>query len=170
VPKQYGQACPVAKTLEIVGDRWTLLLVRDLLSGTRRFQDLESSLSGIAPNILSDRLKLMEENGLVSRRLYSDHPPRAEYTLTEKGRALGTVVGALAYWGSQHVYKRAKLVHTECGHPVKLGYHCPECGDRVRGGAVAIHPPRAAARPREAAPATAPRRRGAAKRASRSSK
>ena len=152
--KQYGQACPVAKTLDVVGDRWTLLLVRDLLGGTRRFQDLETSLEGIAPNILSDRLKLMEENGLVTRRLYSDHPPRAEYTLTEKGRGLGMVIGALAYWGSQHVHRRTKLVSTECGHPVKLGYHCPECGDRVPGGAVAIHPPRSS---RSRAPSRAKR-------------
>ena len=78
MPKRYGQPCPVAKTLELIGDRWTLLLVRDLLPGTRRFQDLLTSLSGIAPNILSDRLKLMEEHGLVSRRLYSEHPPRAD--------------------------------------------------------------------------------------------
>ena len=77
MPKRYGQSCPVAKTLELIGDRWTLLIVRDLLPGTRRFQDLLSSLSGIAPNILSDRLKLMEEHALVSRRLYSEHPPRA---------------------------------------------------------------------------------------------
>jgi DNA-binding HxlR family transcriptional regulator len=170
VPKRYGQACPVAKTLEIVGDRWTLLLVRDLLGGTRRFQDLEASLEGIAPNILSDRLKLMEENDLVTRRLYSDHPPRAEYTLTEKGRGLGMVVGALAYWGSQHVYKRAKLVSTECGHPVKLGYHCAECGERVSGGAVTVHPPRAAARASAKPRSKGPRAASGAKRITRSSK
>ena len=100
MPKRYGQSCPVAKTLELIGDRWTLLIVRDLLPGTRRFQDLLSSLSGIAPNILSDRLKLMEEHALVSRRLYSEHPPRAEYELTAKGKELGVIVGALAAWGS----------------------------------------------------------------------
>ena len=81
--KKYGQACPVAKALELVGDRWTLLVVRDLLPGTRRFQDLLDSLPGLAPNILSDRLKLMEEHRLVTRHLYSDHPPRARYELTE---------------------------------------------------------------------------------------
>src|SRR5215470_14774156 len=89
VPKRYGQACPVARSLEIVGDRWTLLLVRDLLGGTRRFQDLSSSQPGIAPNILSDRLKLMERHGLVERELYSEHPPRAQYTLTPRGQDLG---------------------------------------------------------------------------------
>src|SRR5262245_16196181 len=105
MPKRYGQSCPVAKTLELVGDLWTLLIVRDLLRGTQRFQDLLESLAGIAPNILSDRLKLMEQHALVSRRLYSEHPPRAEYELTAKGRELAVVVGALAAWGSRHVEK-----------------------------------------------------------------
>src|SRR5262247_483505 len=138
MPKRYGQSCPVAKTLEVIGDRWTLLVVRDLLPGTRRFQDLLESLSGIAPNILSDRLRLMEEHGLVSRRMYSEHPPRAEYELTPKGKELGVIVGALAAWGSRHVHKRTELVHTGCGHPVKLGYFCPDCGERVRGAEVRL--------------------------------
>jgi DNA-binding HxlR family transcriptional regulator len=138
VPKNYRQPCPVAKTLELIGDRWTLLVVRDLLAGTRRFQDLLESLPGIAPNILSDRLKLMESGGLVARRLYSDHPPRAEYTLTDKGRELGVVVGALASWGTRHVYRRAELVHEGCGKPVRLGYFCPDCGERVRGAEVRL--------------------------------
>jgi len=138
VPKRYNQSCPVAKTLEVIGDRWTLLVVRDLLSGARRFQDLLGTLPGIAPNILSVRLKLMEEHGLITRRFYSDHPPRAEYALTDKGRELGTVVGALAAWGGRHVYKRAKLVHAECGHPVAVGYYCPDCGEGVRGADVTV--------------------------------
>src|SRR6266542_2261651 len=109
MPKIYGQRCPVAKTLEVVGDRWTLLVVRDLLGGPRRFRDLQAGLPGLAPNILSERLKLMEEHGLVGRRFYSDHPPRAEYELTEKGKELGVVVGALAAWGSCHVDKGERV-------------------------------------------------------------
>ena len=136
--KIYGQRCPVAKALELVGDRWTLLLVRDLLGGTRRFQDLEASLPGIAPNILSDRLKLMEKHRLVRRRFYSDHPPRAEYALTDKGRELGTVVGALAAWGSRHVYKGARLVHADSGKEVRLGYFRADTGKRVPGSAVRV--------------------------------
>jgi len=138
MPKVYGQRCPVAKTLELVGDRWTLLLVRDLLGGTRRFQDLEASLPGIAPNILSDRLKLMEEHRLVRRRFYSDHPPRAEYALTDKGRDLGTVVGALAAWGSRHVYKGARLIDADSGKEVRLGYFRADTGKRVPGSAVRV--------------------------------
>jgi DNA-binding HxlR family transcriptional regulator len=138
MPKRYNQPCPVAKTLEVVGDHWTLLVVRDLLGGTRRFQDLVASLPGIAPNILSDRLKLMEHHGLVARRLYSNHPPRAEYTLTDKGRELGTVIGALASWGSRHVYKGVRLVHAGCGHPVRLHFYCPDWEEPVRGTGVCL--------------------------------
>jgi DNA-binding HxlR family transcriptional regulator len=136
--KRYGQACPVAKSLDVVGDRWTLLLVRDLLRGPQRFQDLQAGLPGIAPNILSDRLKLMEEHALVTRRLYSDHPPRAEYTLTDRGRELGIVVGALATWGARHVHRASALVHDECGHPVEVKYYCRRCDSRVRGAAVRL--------------------------------
>jgi DNA-binding HxlR family transcriptional regulator len=126
MPKRYDQACPVAKSLELIGDRWTLLIVRDLLHGACRFQDLQASLKGIAPTVLSDRLKLMEEHGLAERRFYSNHPPRAEYLLTDKGRELGVVVGALA------------LVHADCEQPVQMGYYCPHCDQRVRGTAVQV--------------------------------
>src|SRR5439155_17835453 len=138
MPKRYGQACPVAKSLEVVGDRWTLLLVRDLLPGPRRFQDLQQSLAGIPPNILSGRLKVMEEHGMVARRFYSEHPPRAEYVLTDKGRELGFVIGALAAWGSRHVHREAAVVSGDCGHEVELRYFCPTCAKRVRGSTVTV--------------------------------
>jgi DNA-binding HxlR family transcriptional regulator len=128
----------VAKSLEVIGDRWTLLVVRDLLRGTQRFRDLLGSLPGIAPNILSARLKLMEEHGLIGRTLYSDHPPRAEYALTERGRELGMVVGALAAWGGRHVHRETRLVHAGCGHPVSVGYYCPDCKEGVRGADVTV--------------------------------
>jgi DNA-binding HxlR family transcriptional regulator len=165
--KRYGQACPVAKSLEFLGERWTLLIVRDLLPGARRFQDLQASLTGIAPNVLSERLKTMEEHALVERRFYSDHPPRAEYTLTERGRGLGLVVGALAHWGSRHVHRTTALVHEPCGASVDMGYFCSGCGARVRGAEVKLtRTPRRAgarttarsrARQRRAGPATTAR-------------
>lgn len=136
--KQYRQSCPVAKTLELVGERWTLLLVRDLLGGPRRFQDLQTSLPGIAPALLSERLKVMEEHGIVARRFYSEHPPRAEYALTNAGRELGFVVGALASWGSRHLHRSTAIVSGECGHEVQLRYFCPTCETRVRGSMVAL--------------------------------
>jgi DNA-binding HxlR family transcriptional regulator len=96
--------CPVARTLDVVGERWTLLLLRDLLlHGPRRFQDFQTSLPGVAPNTLSVRLKSMEDNGLVRRELYSERPPRLEYVLTDKGRSLGPVVKAMRDWGSKRL-------------------------------------------------------------------
>ena len=95
--------CPVARTLDLIGERWTILLLRDLLrQGPRRFQDFQTSLPGVAPNVLSARLKALEENGLVERRLYTERPPRLEYLLTDKGRSLGPVVKAMRDWGSRH--------------------------------------------------------------------
>ena len=138
MPKRYGQACPVAKSLELVGDRWTLLLVRDMLRGARRFQDFLESLAGIPPNILSDRLKLMEEHALVARRFYSEHPPRAEYVLTDKGRELGVVVGALPAWGTPHLHRQTALVHAQCGHPVEIKYFSRRSAGRVRGATVEL--------------------------------
>ncbi len=103
--KSYGIAeCPVARTLDLIGERWTILLLRDLLlHGPRRFQDFQASLPGVAPNTLSARLKAMEDSGLVSRTLYSERPPRLEYVLTAKGKSLGPVVKAMRDWGSKHV-------------------------------------------------------------------
>ena len=107
--KCYGlDTCPVARTLDLIGERWTLLLLRDLLlHGARRFQDFQTSLPGVAPNTLSARLKAMEDNGLVQRVLYNERPPRLEYVLTEKGKSLGPVVKALRDWGSKHPGRRS---------------------------------------------------------------
>ncbi|MBI3635282.1 MAG: helix-turn-helix transcriptional regulator [Candidatus Rokubacteria bacterium] len=122
----------------MLGDRWTFLIVRDLLPAARRFQDLREMLSGVPPNLLSDRLKRMEQHRLVARQFYSKHPPRAEYALTDKGRELGIVVGALAEWGTRHVYRRASLVHEDCGHSVRVRYVCGHCRRRVRGNSVKL--------------------------------
>ena len=89
--------------MDIVCERWSLLILRDLLRhGPRKFQDFEASLVGIGPNTLSARLKRLEEGGIAERRFYEQHPPRAEYALTEKGRALGPVLLALKKWGEKY--------------------------------------------------------------------
>lgn len=119
--------CPVASSLDVVGDRWTLLIVRDLLRGRSRFADFRQSVEGIPPSILSARLKLLEVQGIVRRRFYSQHPPRAEYVLTAKGHGLGVVVGALASWGEKYAESDLSLVDGECGHGLDVVYHCPTC-------------------------------------------
>jgi DNA-binding HxlR family transcriptional regulator len=102
--RSYGHKnCPVARTLDLIGERWTLLMLRDLfLHGPRRFQDFQDSLGAVAPNTLSARLKDLEDSGLVVRHLYSEHPPRLEYRLSPKGKSLGPVLKALRDWGSRH--------------------------------------------------------------------
>ena len=96
--------CPVARTLDLIGERWTILLLRDLLlHGPRRFQDFQSSLPGVAPNTLSTRLKSMEDSGLVRRVLYNERPPRLEYVLTDKGKSLGPIVKAMREWGTKNL-------------------------------------------------------------------
>jgi DNA-binding HxlR family transcriptional regulator len=128
VARQYEQDCPIALSLDVVGERWTLLLIRDLLrEGPRRFQDFLASQPGLAPTVLSARLKVLEEHGLVSRRAYSTHPPRDEYLLTEKGYDLFPVVTALRRWGARHYLGDSAVVHTDCGHPIDLRPHCPHC-------------------------------------------
>lgn len=102
--KQDNAGCPVADTLSVIGSSWTCLIVRDLLlHGARRFQDLQDSLESIAPTTLSERLRALEQKGVVERRFYSMSPPRAEYVLTAKGRDLGPIVDAMRAWGRKYV-------------------------------------------------------------------
>lgn len=100
---KYDLACPVARALDVIGERWTILILRDLFKrGPLRFQDLERSLEGVSPNTLSSRLKGLTDRGIIDRRLYEEHPPRAEYFLTDKGRTLGPILRALYEWGQKH--------------------------------------------------------------------
>ena len=95
--------CPVARTLDVVGESWTILILRDLmLSGPCKFQDFERSLKGISPTTLSARLKRLEEAGIAERRFYEQHPPRAEYLLTDRGKELRPVLKALLEWGQRN--------------------------------------------------------------------
>ena len=120
----------MALSLEIVGERWTLLIVRDLLNGPRKFQELAATV-GAPPGQLSLRLKLLEETGIVSRRIYTEHPPRAEYTLTDRGLELRTVIRALSFWGAKHLPSERVFVHERCEHPLEIAYRCAKCDETV---------------------------------------
>jgi len=101
--RKYSMRCSIARTLDIIGDRWTILILRDLfLYPTRRFQDFEASLPGLTPNLLSARIKELTSHGILTSRLYSRHPPRPEYLLTPKGRALNPILVAMKAWGQQY--------------------------------------------------------------------
>lgn len=130
--------CPVANALDLVGDRWTLLIVRDLLRGNTRFSELRMTVEGIPPAVLTDRLRLLEEAGVVIRRQYSEHPPRYQYILTSKGHGLGVVVGALATWSEKYAESDLTLVDHECGHGLNVVYHCPTCERRAPRSRVRI--------------------------------
>ena len=103
--KPYNQACPIARTLDIIGDRWTLLIVRDLFMGKTRFKEFLASSPGLPSKLLSDRLKKIEEHGLVERVVYSQHPLRAEYRLTDQGRSLAPVIEEIVRWGLDHCFE-----------------------------------------------------------------
>ncbi|MCL4238830.1 MAG: helix-turn-helix transcriptional regulator [Anaerolineae bacterium] len=95
--------CPIARAADLVGDTWTLLIVRDLTHGSRRFSELEESLAGISPKTLSQRLKMLEAAHLISRHAFAEIPPRVEYALTEKGEALLPIIEAIKTFGEQHL-------------------------------------------------------------------
>lgn len=105
MPKRYANLerhCPLARSLSVVGDAWTLLVLRDLFNDKRRFGEILESLEGISPNVLSTRLKKLEREGVIEAVLYSHHPPRSEYVLTQKGRDLAPILRAMRDWGRQH--------------------------------------------------------------------
>lgn len=118
---------PLAAALARVGDRWILLVVDALLEGPARFADLEASLPGIAPNILSDRLKRLAADGLVVARPYSERPPRSEYVLTAAGRELAGALRLLARWGSGGDDPHSAR-HEACGTELEVRWYCPTCG------------------------------------------
>lgn len=119
--------CPVARTLDVIGEWWTLMIVRDAFRGARRFEEFRSV--GIADNILSTRLRKLVEQGVFERLKYSDHPERFEYVLTEKGRDLLSVVAALASWGKKWTVgpDATGIRHDVCGEPLTLQIYCDKC-------------------------------------------
>lgn len=96
------EPCPVSRTLSVLDGKWTILVVRDLITGTKRFGELRQSLGAVSPKTLTDRLRSLEAAGLIERRVYAEVPPRVEYTLTTTGRTLEPVLQALAAWGTAH--------------------------------------------------------------------
>jgi DNA-binding HxlR family transcriptional regulator len=121
---------PLAEALAAVGDRWTLLLVEALLEGPVRFNDLQEAISGIAPNILSERLRRLEREGLAVAQPYSERPPRYVYELTAAGTELAGALRLLSDWGARH--REAEPVrHEACGTPLEARWYCPTCEQPV---------------------------------------
>lgn len=137
VPKQsFGDiACSIARAVDVVGQRWTPLILRDLFAGLTRFEDIRRDL-GIASNILAARLDDLEVHGVVERRQYHSAPPRYEYLLTDKGRDLYPVIATLLAWGDKWRAgpdgPPALLVHGECGCVTTAKTVCARCGGELR--------------------------------------
>jgi DNA-binding HxlR family transcriptional regulator len=117
----------LADALAAVGDRWTLLLVAALLDGPRRFGELQEEVGGIAPNVLTQRLRQLERNALVVARPYSERPPRFVYELTESGRELAGVLRLLAGWGARNAEGAVAPRHAVCGTQMEARWWCPTC-------------------------------------------
>jgi DNA-binding HxlR family transcriptional regulator len=127
---------PLAAALAAVGDRWTLLVVEALLDGPARFNDLQEAIAGIAPNILSERLRRLEREGLAVAQPYSERPPRYAYELTAAGTELAGALRLLADWGARH--RDAEPVrHEPCGTPLEARWYCPTCEESVEDPAEA---------------------------------
>jgi DNA-binding HxlR family transcriptional regulator len=117
----------LADALATVGDRWTLLLIAALLDGPRRFGELQEEVQGIAPNVLTQRLRQLERNALVVAQQYSERPPRFVYELTAAGRELAGVLRLLAGWGARNAEGAAAPRHVVCGTPMEARWWCPTC-------------------------------------------
>jgi DNA-binding HxlR family transcriptional regulator len=129
-----GQNCSAARALELIGERWTLLVLRDVLSGARRFDQIQRSL-GVARNVLAARLERLVDEGVLERRRYSHHPPRDEYFLTEKGLDLWPVLVSLIAWGDKHAPNPdgppVVIVHKDCGGRMNDRRICERCGEEL---------------------------------------
>ena len=124
---------PLAAALDSVGDRWTLLIVGALLDGPRRFGDLQEALQGIAPNVLTQRLRRLESEGLVVAQPYSERPQRFVYELTASGHELAGALRLLSDWGARHREGAEPPRHQVCGTPVEAHWWCPTCERPVDG-------------------------------------
>lgn len=125
--------CSIQRALDIIGDRWTILILRDAFRGIRRFEEFRADL-GIAKPVLSDRLGRLVDGGVLERVPYSEHPPRHEYRLTPMGVELSPALVALMRWGDRHLSTNGPptlLIHDECGHELDQGFWCPCCRNTI---------------------------------------
>ena len=137
------QNCSIAGALAVVGERWTLLVMREVLLGSRRFQEIRRN-TGVAANILSDRLNTLVEQGLLRRRIYSEHPESYEYHPTAKGADLSPVLISLMQWGDKHAAGPSGpprvIVHSACHHDADPRLHCSNCGEQLTTAEIRVRP------------------------------
>jgi DNA-binding HxlR family transcriptional regulator len=137
------QVCSIARSLEVIGERWTLLILRDAHLGMTRFEDFQESL-GIASNTLTDRLKLLTEEGVLERVPDDERPGRPKYILTDKGTELGPALIMLMKWGDRH-YSTPNgpprlTLHAGCGGDIGPDFRCERCGSQVKPAEIDLPP------------------------------
>ena len=137
------QTCSIARSLEVIGERWTLLILRDVLLGRHRFDEIVESL-GVTRTVLTQRLRHLVAEGVLERRAYHQRPERFEYHLTAKGQELMPVIAQLIWWGDRYYPEPAGpprlLVHHGCGGAVEAAYRCTTCHAELSGGEVDTRP------------------------------
>jgi DNA-binding HxlR family transcriptional regulator len=138
-----GQVCSIARSLEVLGERWTLLILRDAVLGLGRFEEFQESL-GIASNVLASRLKLLCDEGVLERRPDEERRGRPKYVLTDKGREVAPALITLMKWGDRHYPTPGGpprlTLHTDCGGTVGAEFSCERCGEHVGYGEIELHP------------------------------
>jgi DNA-binding HxlR family transcriptional regulator len=138
-----NQNCSIAQPLSVLGERWTILVLREISLGNRRFAAIQSEL-GVATNVLSSRLATLVDEGILEKRPYGDHPGRYEYRLTEKGADLQPVLLAFLRWGDKYTTGSAgpplETVHVDCGHAFHMVPTCSHCGEEVKPAAMRARP------------------------------
>lgn len=137
------QVCSISRSLEVVGERWTLLVLRDVLIGKHRFDELVDSL-GITRTVLTQRLRHLTHEGVLERRAYQQRPERFEHHLTDKGRALTPVIAHLLWWGDTYYPESAGpprlLLHRDCRGPVQPRFTCGDCGTDLHAADITTEP------------------------------
>jgi DNA-binding HxlR family transcriptional regulator len=133
VASEPSEASALEEAVAQVGDRWTLLVVNSLLDGPRRFNELLDEMDGLAPNVLSKRLRHLETTGLVIATPYTRRPPRFDYRLTATGAELASALRLLAHWGASGHPDAVPVHHSACGTPVEARWYCPTCARVVEG-------------------------------------
>ncbi|MBH1940850.1 winged helix-turn-helix transcriptional regulator [Mobilitalea sibirica] len=135
----YNLPCNIAQTLNIIGDKWTLLILRQLMQGHDTFKEILDNLEGIPSNLLSNRLKSLESDNLIVSELYQPHPPRYRYILTKSGEDLSDVFNSIILWGEKNLQKCYKqLTHSDCGNKIELQYYCPTCNRKVDRNEISV--------------------------------
>ena len=137
--QRYELNCNVAKTLNLIGDRWSMLILWSCICGRQTYKELQDELTGIPTNLLSERLKSLEKDGLLQSERYMEHPPRYRYRPTPKGEALRDLFNCMILWAQRYLPECShRLAHESCSGEIDLCYRCGQCGREISAGELSV--------------------------------